>query len=229
MLFYLTALALGAAGSLHCVGMCGPLAISMHPPGVSIFSGFIGGLVYNLGRAFSYALLGSIMGIIGYSLSWFGWQQGLSILAGTVAVAISFMNLSIPVKVGGGLMSAWRSYAGRLLNRKGLGFRLLLGVLNGLLPCGLVYAALAASSAAHSTFESALFMFCFGMGTVPLMWALVFGGIGISAKWRGRMSRIYPFVSMLLGVILIIRGLGLNIPYLSPIVGMDRSSSVPCY
>ena len=93
---------------------------------------------------------------------------------------------------------------------------LLFGLLNGLLPCGLVYAALAGAAATGGPLGGALFMAAFGLGTIPAMLAVSLAGRLITAPWRARFQRAVPVAMAVLAVLFIVRGLSLGIPYLSP-------------
>ena len=95
---------------------------------------------------------------------------------------------------------------------------LFLGMLNGLLPCGLVYVALAASLSTADTFSAATLMLGFGLGTWPLMSIVALGSGWFAKTGKLKLNYIVPALTILVGVILIARGLALDIPYLSPVL-----------
>ena len=220
-----TALLLGLAGSLHCVGMCGPLAIALpHAPGSSATSVLGGRLLYNLGRVLTYAALGALFGLLGQTLLMAGWQRALSISAGVLILAYL-----LSARLGRGRWSlesaALRVVApvqrvlGRLLKQASARGLLAIGLLNGLLPCGLVYVALAGAAATGAAWSGAAFMAAFGLGTVPMMLALSLAGPSIYRRFRGRFQAVIPLALGVMAVLLILRGLELGIPYVSPDLG----------
>lgn len=215
-----TALMLGVVGSLHCIGMCGPIALALPVQNRSRQFKIAGILTYNFGRAVTYAALGALAGLAGKTVSWMGGQQALSITAGTIILVLLVLSLigeKIPLPpMLTGIYTAVRKALGKLFqNRTVKGF-FLIGLLNGLLPCGLVYAALAGAGATGSVWEGAVFMFVFGMGTLPAMFALPYAGAFFSSAFRGRLRKAVPVFVGVMAVLLIIRGMGLDIPYLSP-------------
>jgi uncharacterized protein len=223
------ALTIGLAGSLHCVGMCGPLALAL-PRGAGGSRRVLGGrLLYNAGRTVTYAALGVLFGLAGKTLLLAGLQRGLTILAG-VAILAGIVLRYIPglwrfaSVASGRLMTALHGTLASLL-RTGSGQSLfLVGLLNGLLPCGLVYAALAGAAATGSAAGGAAFMALFGLGTTPMMLAISLAGPRLHAVFRGRFQPVIPVALGVLGVLFILRGLSLGIPYVSPKLTGDK----PC-
>ncbi len=212
-----TAFLLGLAGSLHCAGMCGPLALALPATGTGSVGYVAGRLAYNLGRIVTYSLLGVVFGLLGKSLSLIGVQRWLSIGAGTFILA----GLLLTHRHGLGLPMVkavtWiKSGFGALLRRRTLGSLGLMGLLNGLLPCGLVYAACAGAAATGSLLTGLVYMALFGLGTVPLMLGIGISGKALPVSLRFRLQQLVPFSLALVGALLILRGLALGIPYLSP-------------
>jgi uncharacterized protein len=212
-----TAFLLGLVGSLHCAGMCGPLALAM--PGavgkpVSFWAGRAG---YNLGRVSAYALLGILFGLAGRTAALAGLQRWLSLVAG-VAVLLALApawrhGLTLPaIKAVGWLKSGLAS----LLRQRSLSSLYLLGVLNGFLPCGLVYVACAGALSTGTLRAGAGYMVAFGLGTVPMMFGIGILGRNVQHTVRLRFQRLIPVCMALMGMLLIVRGMGLGIPYLSP-------------
>ncbi len=218
MIALFAAFLLGTMGSFHCVGMCGPLALSIPIANNSFSFLFTGSLLYNIGRITTYGLLGALIGGIGITAATFGIQQWLSVIFGSVILIVLMLNRR---KLSGAqqflFYTVIRKQLGKLYNKgTNLSFYLI-GVLNGFLPCGLVYIAMTGSASMHNYLESATFMMSFGLGTLPLMWSLLFFGNVISLQIRNKIRRLYPYMMGLMACLLIIRGLGLGIPYLSPV------------
>ena len=209
---------LGLAGSLHCVGMCGPLALALPRPPRHLLAGR---LLYNLGRTLTYAGMGLLFGGLGQTLLMAGWQRGLSIATGLLILAYLLSGW-----LGRGrwslesaalrLLAPVQRALGRLLQRTSPGGLLTIGLLNGLLPCGLVYVALAGAAATGTPAGGALFMAVFGLGTSPMMLAIALAGPALYGRLRGRFQAVIPVALGLMAVALILRGLELGIPYLSP-------------
>lgn len=215
---------IGLFGSLHCVGMCGPLAFALPQQEESKWITLIKKLSYNIGRAISYSLLGLLIGLIGKQLWLAGLQQGISILSGIlimVAVLPQIIKSKKPHSyIPNRFTLAVNKLIGKALrNRAG---HLYLGLLNGFLPCGFVYLGLATAINTSSAYQSALFMFVFGLGTTPLMLLAMLGVNFSKPAFRQKINRLLPYVTLCLGVWFVLRGLNLDIPYLSPkIVGNE--------
>lgn len=220
MLLTLTAIAMGCLGSLHCVGMCGPIALSVPVPATTNFAKFIAALLYNLGRVVTYAAMGAVIGLVGASFALFGFQQWLSILAGTaILIYLIWPRLNLYKKGHHRfqfILEKLRTSLSKLFKQRKYRSAFFIGLLNGLLPCGLVYMAIATAVATGSVAESSWFMAAFGLGTLPLMWAVTFFGNVISIKSRIAIRKAYPYIFFIMACLLIVRGMGLGIPYLSP-------------
>lgn len=210
-------MSLGLLGSLHCVGMCGPIALTL---GLNrpLSPGFVvGRVVYNLGRALSYSVMGATAGVIGYGVTAAGYQQVLSIAAGGLMLLILVAAL-LGTHLGAGplrvVANAVRRTLGPLLRRaESPGSLFLIGIVNGWLPCGLVYVALAASLSMGTPLKAAFFMFLFGLGTLPLMLAMSLSGSRIGGLLRP--NYLY-WVGIIVAGLMVVRGLNLGVPYLSP-------------
>lgn len=217
-----TAFVIGIMGSFHCVGMCGPLVLAL--PGQSTGQRvryLYGRLVYNVGRIITYGLMGIAIGIVGKSISLAGYQQWLSIVAGIFILVIVCLPGSQHYFLPriGFLMRATnklKSNLGKLFKRDGFTSLFAIGLLNGLLPCGLVYLALAGALATGSIGASFSYMLLFGLGTIPLLLLLSYLGQFISQQWRHRLYKMVPVFMIVLAVLFVLRGLNLGIPYISP-------------
>jgi len=214
---YAIAFMTGMISSLHCLGMCGPLALSI--PGFGAKGKrVLEKIAYNMGRILTYGSLGLLVGILGRKLWIIGFQQRLSIVIGLVILILSFLRFrKISLEENRFLMLFIAPIQNLLiyaLSHKSGPF--LIGVLNGLLPCGFVYMALVESLNSGSIGNAALFMVLFGLGTLPLMLALMLGGGFLNPFLRQRLSKTIPYWMVFLGIWFILRGLNLSIPYLSP-------------
>lgn len=212
---------LGLLGSAHCVGMCGPIALALSGGQASRARFVAGRCAYNAGRVVTYALIGIPFGLFGQALRMAGLQQALSITAGVVLLlgALAYTGAGrwwhpsgSLANWTGGMKRLWA----RLIVQRSLPALFGVGLLNGLLPCGLVYAALVGAAATGSAQSGALFMLVFGLGTFPVMLAVSLAGHLLQARARRILQPLIPVGLAIVASLLIIRGLGLGIPYLSP-------------
>ncbi len=227
------AISLGFLGSFHCIGMCGPIALALPVHRYSPLKKSLAIFLYNLGRVMTYTFMGLLFGLLGQSFFMGGFQQALSISIGVLLLASVWLtqlhNVNVP---GSGFLYRFvngvKLQLGKFFNRKGLRFLFLIGLLNGLLPCGLVYLGIAGSVASGDYMKGAAFMLYFGLGTIPVMYAVAFLGQFITLNNRNRIRRAMPFVVSMMAVMLIIRGLNLGIPYLSPAFGKNNHNVSCC-
>lgn len=228
------AMIMGMIGSFHCVGMCGPLALSLPLSSNSLWVKFTGAFVYNAGRIITYALFGLLFGAVGKTASVFGMQQWLSVILGLVIIVFvvmpkKFNNAAQNEGVVAKALQYLRSSIAKLFSKKGFHSLFAIGLLNGLLPCGMVYMAAAAATATGSTGNAMLFMIFFGAGTLPVMWSLAFFGNYIGVAVRQKIRRAYPLMVAVMACLLIIRGLGLDVPYLSPAINSSTQQVQNCH
>jgi sulfite exporter TauE/SafE len=212
----------GIMGSVHCAGMCGPIALALPTGGKTGWPRLAGRVAYNGGRILTYAFLGLLVGAAGQGIALLGYQQALSISLGAVLIVTSLAPAAVRrflPRVPGGrafqLMVSDR--LGALLRRRTVSSLFLIRVLNGLVPGGFVVAGLAGAATTGTEAGGAMFMAGFGTGTVPVMLGLSMAGYRLPAVFRARIVSLLPWFGVLLGVLLIVRGLGLGIPYLSPV------------
>ena len=231
---FFAALTMGMIGSFHCIGMCGPLAFSLPLKNNSDLAKFAGTLLYNSGRIVTYGALGLLFGLAGKSFSLFGFQQGLSITIGIVIL----LFLIAPKKwitqngkhaVVSKFTGMVREALGRLFFKRNYRSLFAIGLLNGLLPCGLIYMAIAGAVASADPFKSTLFMASFGLGTLPVMWSVSFFGNYIGIGMRQKIRAAYPGLMALVACLLIVRGMSLGIPYLSPVKNSQSTEAQHCY
>lgn len=208
---------LGLLGGLHCAGMCGPLLLALPAAGQARTRFLAGRLVYHTGRMLTYCLLGLLFGLAGRSLLLAGLQQWVSVTLGLALLAGLVFS---PRLLEFAWISRWvshlRSMMAGFLRTRTLASMAILGGLNGLLPCGLVYAACAGAAATASAAHGALFMLAFGVGTLPITLAIALSGHLLPTSVRLRLRYLMPLSVGVLGCLLVLRGLSLGIPYLSP-------------
>jgi len=213
------AFALGLLGSLHCVAMCGPLQLALPPLPGGAGRVITGRVFYQFGRIATYSLLGGVAGVVGKSFFLAGFQRGLSIALG-VAILLGFfaskkIAVAAPVvKLVGRLKNAMAAQ----LRQRTFRSLVLLGMLNGLLPCGLVYAALAGAVAGGTILSAVSFMLVFGLGTLPAMLVISLSGKSLPPALRMKLRAAIPVGVCVLAALLILRGLSLGIPYISPVL-----------
>lgn len=218
---FFVAFTIGIVGSFHCVGMCGPLALALPISSNSFAAKFFGALIYNVGRIVTYTVFGLIFGLIGQTAALFNFQQWLSIGTGTLILLFIIIPKKYKMQSTASVYTTTfftrvRLELGRLFTQKNSSSLFVIGLLNGLLPCGLVYMAVAGAIAAGAIWKSALFMAAFGLGTLPIMWSVAFFGNYVGVSFRQKIRRAYPYMMTLMACLLILRGMGLGIPYVSP-------------
>ncbi|WP_299762323.1 sulfite exporter TauE/SafE family protein [uncultured Pontibacter sp.] len=211
----------GLVGSFHCVGMCGPIAMALPFVGSSGWRYYAGRLLYNSGRIVTYVSMGALAGAFGESLQLAGLQQTVSIISGVLILLLLVLPATLKGKyasmLGTDKLMAWvRQKLGYYFQRNSLGSLFMVGLLNGLLPCGFVYIALAGAISAPSVGGAMLYMALFGLGTFPLMFLVSLSGRLISLKMRSLFNRAVPYIGIMLAILFIVRGMGMGIPYLSP-------------
>jgi sulfite exporter TauE/SafE len=216
-----TAFIFGLISSLHCVGMCGPIAVMLpldrsNPPKKALQL-----LLYHMGRITAYASLGLLFGLLGRGLYLAGLQQKMSVFIGLIMIAIAVVpekvfaryNFSKPIFH---LLSRVKTSLGAQFRKKTPSAIYTIGLLNGFLPCGLVYSALFGALAMQNHWHGTIFMIVYGLGTIPMMSAVVYIGQHLGHPIRNKLIKIVPIVSVCIGVLFILRGLGIGIPYVSP-------------
>jgi len=209
---------IGLFGSVHCIGMCGPLALSIPSFQTKWWLIVSDKLLYNIGRVITYSFLGLLLGLMGRQLWLAGMQQGVSLFSGMLIIMAGFSRL-FKIRFGqSSIMSKLLLPVNRLLGYalKYKAGHLIVGILNGFLPCGFVYLALVGAINTASPVAAAQYMFWFGAGTFPLMLLATIGSGFMEPSVRRRINRIVPYLMVCLGFWFIMRGLNLDIPYLSP-------------
>lgn len=220
-----TAFLLGLVGSVHCAGMCGPLALALPATAGTTVGHVASRAAYNLGRVVTYCLLGLVFGLFGKTLLLTGIQRWVSIALGIFLIGGLFASRRLalwkPVAL---LVNELKTRMSALLRQRSFVSLVLLGLLNGLLPCGLVYVACAGATVAGGILGGAAYMAAFGAGTAPMMLAIGLSGRAVPLAWRLRLRAAIPISIFCVGLLLILRGMSLGIPFVSP----DLASSSSC-
>ncbi len=216
--FYVTAFLFGLAGSFHCVGMCAPVMLAVPMDLRTKVSILMDSLIYNAGRILTYGFIGLIFSMIGMSIQGFSGQQYLSIGAG---ILMLFLYFGIGKKASFSdrfFVTKWlKLQFGKLLQTYSPKSLFLTGILTGFLPCGLVYAAAAGAILGGTPERGVLYMMSFGIGTVPLMLLVSMSRSLLKNHIRIWLKTSTPYLVFIVSILMIIRGLGLGIPYLSPV------------
>ena len=221
---YLTAFLLGFLGSFHCVGMCGPIAMSLPAVGSNKWALIAGKFIYNTGRIITYSLMGLVVGLIGHRFAMAGFQKYLSVGAG-VLILLSVGLFAFGNQHRPNVFNSWLlQYTSKIkaLFRQLFGLRshatlLGIGMVNGLLPCGFVYLALAGALADGGGLQlfgvnlsGMVYMLCFGLGTLPAMLSLsLFGGF-LGSRFKGGIRRATPYIAIIVALFLIYRGFAIH-------------------
>ncbi|MGJ1203764.1 sulfite exporter TauE/SafE family protein [Sphingobacterium lactis] len=221
MTYHYLAFFMGLLGSIHCAVMCGPLLLAVQAGQGISWKTTANKLLYQLGRILTYGLLGLLLGLIGSTAAIQGWQQGFSLVTGLILLAIGVFHMfgKSSAQLAAFQTKAIQPFAkfmGKWLYRPGGSF--VAGVLNGVLPCGMVYMALASAVNADSMTNSFLFMVLFGLGTLPLLLVFSFAGNFPKRIFKKGFATVLPVLFIVMGAWFILRGANLDIPYLSPLL-----------
>jgi hypothetical protein len=224
----LAAFLLGFLGSFHCIGMCGPIAIALPQHEGQKNLVYTSALLYNIGRVITYSIIGLLFGTIGKGLFIGGFQQIVSISTGAIIILFVSFPYIVPSKfkqVSVLQIPIIRKAFSNAFKMKSNFAYLVLGLINGLLPCGFVYMALSGAMLTGTTLDGSLFMMFFGIGTIPAMFTLSIMGSFVNLNFRNKLKKAIPVISILVGIILILRGMNLGIPYISPIMKQEKQST----
>ena len=223
-----SAILMGLVGNLHCLGMCGPISMVVPFKKSSKLARLLSVLVYNAGRILVYASIGAVFGLLGKGIALMGMQQYLSIIIGVLII----LSVIIPSlfdrfsHLNSGLFS-WvgkiKSTFRKQFSKTSYGALFVMGALNGMLPCGLVYMAAAGSLVTGTWYYGMAYMALFGLGTIPVMLAIPFVGELLKPSLRQRFTKMVPVFMFAFGLLMIVRGANLGIPYLSPQVTAEKS------
>ncbi len=212
---------LGLLGSFHCAAMCGPISLSLPDVSNSKWAYLKSRMSYNFGRVLTYSFLGLIFGFLGDRIFMFGFQRSLTIVIGILVIlsavfTISGERLLLKINIIRKIFTSYKAFFRSLFGTRTRSFYLVFGVMNGFLPCGLVYVALSGAMITSDIFYGSVYMMLFGLGTFPMMMSVSYLKRGMSMKIRNRVNKLIPVFTIILGLLFILRGLNLGIPYISP-------------
>lgn len=201
--------------------MCGPIAFILPVDKSNKSKMIVQTFLYHFGRLLTYSIIGLLFGLIGKGLYLSGFQQRLSILMGVIMILtiltptkiLNKFNLTKPLYQSIGKV---KSNLGLYLKQKSNKAFFLIGFFNGFLPCGLVYMAIMGAISSGNIFSGALYMFLFGLGTIPMMTGAIYLGNFLKISIRNKIQKAIPIFVLIIGLLFILRGMGLGIPYLSP-------------
>jgi sulfite exporter TauE/SafE len=224
------AFTLGLLANFHCIGMCGPISLALPLNRTTKLTAASGVMTYTFGRSIGYAMLGVIIGAIGFSANLLGALQWLSIVSGILIILFAWRNYYAFTP----RFTAFNHFVSQKIgvlfkrNREKKSYTTLglIGLLNAYLPCGMVYVALLSALNAGSVTNAALFMFVFGLGTAPgfLMLALLKNKMTYSRFFTNKVL-VASLVSIV-GLLILLRGLNLGIPMISPKMEMTQTIQV---
>lgn len=229
--FLFSAFAIGALGSFHCVGMCGPIALALPLHKSTSTHRLLGSLLYNSGRISTYALMGALFGLLGKGFVMAGFQQTVSVALGILvilgaALPAAFVHRLSPNHLISRGIAQVKMRMQTLFTLRSYPSTFFIGSLNGLLPCGMVYLGIAGATAMGSPDQGAVYMLLFGLGTWPVMLLVTFFGQWISIGIRNKIRAALPIMVVLMGMFFILRGLSLDIPYVSPNISAKQDTGI---
>lgn len=207
MTIYWTAFILGLGGSIHCAGMCTPLVVALTLTARD--DQWKRKVIYNSGRILTYAILGGLVGLLGSAIDWTSYQDVISVVSGILlilfAAGLSHQKVPLITNPLQLLVKKLKGLFSNFLKHQGYASVFILGMINGLLPCGLTYLALTSCLAVSSAMEGVFFMMIFGGGTLGVM--LVLSG-SLSSLIRARkfnFQKVTTILLVLAGFLLIAR------------------------
>ena len=217
MTYYFIILAAGFAGSFHCVGMCGGFACALGRDPAGRMATVERHLLYNTGRLATYCFIGALAGTLGQGLVGQALPGSLATGQRVLALTAGGLMIVMGLQFFGHLQGVHRLVTGfggnsmvvslrNLISAPGRGAPVALGVVNGWLPCPLVYAFAAQAASTADTLQGLLTMLAFGLGTYPAMLMMGAGGQILRPAWRRRGVWIAGAFLLVLGAITVARG-----------------------
>ncbi|HTO17304.1 MAG TPA: sulfite exporter TauE/SafE family protein [Edaphocola sp.] len=225
-LVFASSFLLGIGSSLHCLGMCGPLVMAVPFPAKQRSSSTK--FLYFGGKAIAYGTLGAIIGLLGLRAIWGEAQQYISIFAGAFIILLVLFPLLLIKNIRFPFQKYFQKIFSKMKESPKWYHFFQLGFLNGLLPCGMVYIALTAALASGSPLEGFIAMILFGIGTTPILWIVVAVKGKIRPSLKLKLKPISIGISILVGILLILRGLNLGIPFISPKMNTSPTVKQEC-
>ena len=203
----ITAFVMGFAGSLHCIGMCSPLAMAV----ANLNSrAMLNRLLYNSGRILMYGVLGAVVGTIGWVLPIGSFQNLLSILLGISLLLVGILgisNVNVPwlTPILQSATAKLKMLFGKFLKQKNYFATFILGTLNGMLPCGLTFLALTYCLSLNNPLDSFTYMIVFGLATLPAMLGLTSVIMRLVTRFKISVPKLTTTMLILSGCLLIAR------------------------
>ena len=231
MEFLPLAFMMGLFGSLHCAVMCGPIMLGMPFKKSNFLNSGFQLLLYQFGRIAVYTLLGLLAGLVGKSIGVFTNQKVLSVSVGIILIVFTLLQLNKRYikgysKIQFMVLAPVSKLMGKVFNLPFWGF--FAGMLNGIIPCGMVYLALATALNTGDVKTAGGFMFVFGLGTAPLMMMISLGGIYLKKYIRFNTNKLIPWFMLFMGVLFILRAADLGIPFISPQNAVGYGHALEC-
>ncbi|MBL4667861.1 MAG: sulfite exporter TauE/SafE family protein [Flavobacteriales bacterium] len=228
------AISLGLLSSFHCLGMCGPIAFALPVSQKNKASKIVGISLYNVGRVITYSTLGLLVGFFGEGLRFMGVSQTISIVLGVLLIlSVVFSKYVLKFSNHNKYIYQFNAFVkaklGVFLNKKSNTSLFLIGILNGLIPCGVVFIALQGSLIQTNLLNSWLFMLVFGLGTIPMMFSIAYLSNTFSPIAKIKINKLMPYLTVVIALLLIVRGLNLDIPYLSPSYDKQTNEMSCCH
>jgi uncharacterized protein len=216
------------------VGMCGPLALALPVHHLAKAQQLISLLLYQFGRIITYSLFGLVFGLAGRRIYLAGFQQWFSIIMGIVVLVLVILYWVYKNPLQPSILKKLFSYVQSFMmkafrSKKSSSSFLLFGMANGLLPCAMVYVAIAGALTTTQVTYSVLFMAMFGAGTLPAMMIIGYFGRMISLPVRNMFRQSIPVFMTIMGIILILRGMNLGISFISPVLQDISHEVISCH
>lgn len=215
---------MGLTGSLHCAGMCGPIIWVMPFGMMNGIKKWIGIAVYHIARISIYVAMALVLHSF-KNLFQPQWQQYISIALGIILLVVGLISF-VPngkLKISLPWAGFVKKHLGRFIGNPTIFSLFMAGVLNGLLPCGLEYMALSTTVAAPTVLETALLMYAFGLGTLPMMIGITILKSKASFLRFNNFRKLVPVIMFVFGALFVVRGMNLGVPYLSPRVSVEQN------
>ena len=201
----IAAISLGLVSSFHCLGMCGPIAFILPVGKRSKLGKIMGLLAYNFGRIITYTFLGMLIGLFGEGLRFAGVSQTISIVLGVglllyVLLSKKFIKLNFYQRYFFKFNNVIKAKLSGMLKKQSNGALFITGLLNGLIPCGVVFIALQAALLQSSLANSMLFMLVFGLGTIPMMFSISYLSNSFSSVLKLKINKVMPVLTIVVAV-----------------------------
>ncbi len=216
-MFLWTAFMIGLVGSLHCIGMCGPIALAIPYQAETKIKTLGNILLYNSGRIITYGLIGVLPAVFGLAISLAGMQKNISIILGILLIIAAIFSIPLDQRTNviPGINKIYPWVATQMksfISEKRKSAFFITGLLNGFLPCGMVYMAIMGAITQTTIANAFFYMLLFGLGTVPLMILMGVSGQLMNITWRRKLQKIIPVVMIGIGMLMIMRGIAIDLP-----------------